>query len=103
MKVTLEDALSLLSKYLEERTPVRAVLGTASVSVARVVGTIRVPSLEAPYLFAMDANSHCSRPGPRIAEGILAMSDLFRQTKLARKSASAIRQPPVRLRVGNRL
>jgi hypothetical protein len=42
MKVTLEDALSLLSKYAEERTPVLAVLGTPSVSFARVVGTIRV-------------------------------------------------------------
>jgi len=42
MKVTLEDALSLLSKYAEERTPVLAVLGTPSVSVARVAGTIRV-------------------------------------------------------------
>ena len=42
MKVTLEDALSLLSKYVEERTPVRAVLGSPSLSVARVVGTIRV-------------------------------------------------------------
>jgi hypothetical protein len=45
----------------------------------------------------MDASSHYSRPGPRIAEGILAMADLFRQTKLARKSASPVRQPPVRL------
>jgi hypothetical protein len=42
MKVTLEDALSLLSKYAEERTPVLAVFVTPSVSVARVVGTIRV-------------------------------------------------------------
>jgi len=42
MKATLEDVLSLLSKYAVERTPVRAVLGTASVSVARVIGTIRV-------------------------------------------------------------
>ncbi len=53
-------------------------------------------------VFAMDASSHFSRPGPRIAEGILAMADLFRQTKLLRKSASPVRQPPVRLRVGNR-
>jgi iron complex transport system substrate-binding protein len=53
-------------------------------------------------IFAMDASSHFSRPGPRIAEGILAMSDLFRQTNLARKSASPVRQPPVWLRVGNR-
>jgi hypothetical protein len=42
MNVTLEDALSLLSKYAEERTPVIAVLRTPSLSVARVGGTIRV-------------------------------------------------------------
>jgi len=53
-------------------------------------------------VFAMDASSHFSRPGPRIAEGILAMADLFLHTKLARKSASPVRQPPVRRRVGNR-
>jgi iron complex transport system substrate-binding protein len=53
-------------------------------------------------VFAMDASSYFSRPGPRIAEGILAMADLFRQTKLGRKSAPPARQPPVRLRVGNR-
>jgi len=41
MNITLEDALSLLSKYAEERTPV-AILGTPSVSVARVADTIRV-------------------------------------------------------------
>ena len=42
MKITLEDALSLLSKYAEERTPVLAAFVTPSLSVARVVGTIRV-------------------------------------------------------------
>jgi hypothetical protein len=42
MKVTLEDALSLLSKYADEGTPVRAVLGTPSLSITRVVGRIRV-------------------------------------------------------------
>jgi hypothetical protein len=42
MKITLEDALSLLSKYAVERTPVLAAFVTPSVSVARVTGTIRV-------------------------------------------------------------
>jgi hypothetical protein len=42
VKITLEDALSLLSKYAEERTPVLAVFGTPSLSIARVTGTIRV-------------------------------------------------------------
>jgi hypothetical protein len=42
MKVTLEDAVSLLSKYVEERTPVLAVFVTPSVSVPRVTGTIQI-------------------------------------------------------------
>jgi len=42
VKITLEDALSLLGKYAEERTPVLAAFVTPSVSVARVTGTIRV-------------------------------------------------------------
>jgi hypothetical protein len=42
VKITLEDALSLLGKYAEERTRVLAVFGTPSVSIARVTGTIRV-------------------------------------------------------------
>ena len=52
MKVTLEDALSLLNKYAEEGTPVLAVFVTPSISVARVVGTIRVSMVDggAPHL-----------------------------------------------------
>jgi hypothetical protein len=42
MKVTLDDALSLLGKYVEERTPVLAVFVTSSASVARVTGTIQI-------------------------------------------------------------
>ena len=42
MKVTENDALSLLRKYEEERKHVLAVLGSPSQSIARVTGTIRV-------------------------------------------------------------
>ena len=42
MKITLDDALSLLSKYEEERTPVLPVFTTPSRSVARETGTIHV-------------------------------------------------------------
>jgi hypothetical protein len=42
MKVTQDDALSLLRKYVEERKHVLAVFGTPSQSVARVTGTICV-------------------------------------------------------------
>jgi hypothetical protein len=45
MKITLEDALSLLGKYAEERTPVVAAFVTLSVSVVRVTGTIRVSTI----------------------------------------------------------
>ncbi len=50
MKITLEDALSLLSKYAEERTLVLAAFVTPSVSVARVTGTIRVVDGVPPHL-----------------------------------------------------
>jgi hypothetical protein len=52
MKATLEDALSLLNKYAEERTPVLAVFVTPSVSVARVAGMLRVSIVDgiAPHL-----------------------------------------------------
>jgi hypothetical protein len=42
MKVTQDAALSLLNKYVEERTPVFAALVTPSVSVVRVTGRIRI-------------------------------------------------------------
>jgi hypothetical protein len=42
MKVTQDDALFLLGKYEEERTPVLAAFVTPSVSIARVTGAIRV-------------------------------------------------------------
>ena len=42
MMITLEDALSLLSKYSEESTRVLAVFVTPSLSVARVIGTLQV-------------------------------------------------------------
>src|SRR6266567_4684555 len=46
MKITLENALSLLRKYSDERTPVLAAFVTPSVSVARVTGTIRVSTVD---------------------------------------------------------
>jgi hypothetical protein len=38
----MEDALSLLGKYVDERTPVLAVFVTPSVSIARVTGLIHI-------------------------------------------------------------
>lgn len=59
MKVTQDDALSLLSKYEQERTPVLAVFGTPSRSIARVTGTIRVSSVAgSPVLVVGDETSN---------------------------------------------
>ena len=54
MKVTQEDALSVLGKYVEERKPVLAVFWTPSMSVARVTGTIRISMVDGvtAYLIA---------------------------------------------------
>jgi hypothetical protein len=38
VKISLEDALVLLGKYAEERTSVLAVVGSPSLSIARVTG-----------------------------------------------------------------
>jgi hypothetical protein len=46
MKITMEDALSLLGKYVDERTPVLAVFVTPSVSIARVTGLIHISVLD---------------------------------------------------------
>jgi iron complex transport system substrate-binding protein len=42
-------------------------------------------------VFAMDASSHFSRPGPRIADGIIEMAELFARLKReSRKSAVSV-------------
>ena len=59
MTVTQADALSLLNKYAEERTPVLAVFGTPSLSIARATGTIRVSSVAgAPVLVVGEDESN---------------------------------------------
>jgi hypothetical protein len=42
VKITFEDALSLLGKYAVEGTRVLAVVGSPSLSIARVTGPIQV-------------------------------------------------------------
>jgi hypothetical protein len=93
MKVTLEDALSLLSKYVEERTPVRAVLGTPSVSIARVVGTIRVSIVRAvPHLLigkedtSESAESLCDSFAGRQSTSLFSAGQRYLSRYLSRDS-----------------
>lgn len=70
MKITLEDALSLLKKYAEEGTPVLAAFVTPSVSVARVTGTIRVSIVDgmAPHLIVGNEDSASDQIKFRLAD-----------------------------------
>jgi hypothetical protein len=58
MKITLEDALSLLRKYEVGRTPVLAAFVTPSVSIARVTGTVRLSIVDGvpPHLIVGKEN-----------------------------------------------
>jgi|SRR5450755_1974073 hypothetical protein len=57
MRITQDDALSLLTKYAEEKTPVLAAFVTPSLSVARVTGTVRVSIVQGfPQLFVGKEN-----------------------------------------------
>jgi iron complex transport system substrate-binding protein len=51
-------------------------------------------------VFAMDASSHFSRPGPRIADGIIEMAELFARLKreLRKSVVSVVSAPAAKLR-----
>ena len=55
-------------------------------------------------VYAMDASSHFSRPGPRLAEGVMAMAELIYRNEpaLSRKAASAEKNWRVAYRAGER-
>jgi hypothetical protein len=70
MKVTLEDALSLLGKYVDERTPVLAVFVTPSVSIARVTGLthISVVDVVGPHLIVGKDNGESDQIKFRLSD-----------------------------------
>jgi len=76
MKVTQEDALSLLSKYAEERTRVLAVFVTPSVSVARVTGAICVSTVAgAPVLLVGKDDSESDQIKFRLSDCVFEYGD----------------------------
>jgi hypothetical protein len=76
MKITLEDALSLLRKYEVERTPVLAAFVTPSVSVARVTGTIRVSIVDGPpYLIVGKENGTPDQIKFRLSDCVFVYGD----------------------------
>lgn len=83
MRVTQDDALSLLAKYEEERTSVLAVFVTPSLSVARVVGRIHVSIADGvPRLLVGEKDSE-TKPEQikfRFADCIFEYGD-FREAK----------------------
>jgi hypothetical protein len=85
MKVTLEDALSLLGKYVEERTPVLAVFVTPSVSVARVTGTIHISVVDGvtPHLVVGKGDGESDQIKFRLSDCEFAYGD-FRDARATR-------------------
>ncbi len=77
MKITLEDALSLLSKYAEERTPVLAAFVTPSVSVARVTGMLRVSIADGvpPHLIVGKSGSESDHIKFRLSDCVFEYGD----------------------------
>ncbi|HEV2715178.1 MAG TPA: hypothetical protein VGU64_07915, partial [Terriglobales bacterium] len=48
-------------------------------------------AVQTGHVFAMDASSHFSRPGPRIADGVAALAQIFDEQTRPKKSALAER------------
>jgi hypothetical protein len=89
MKASLDDVLSLLSKYTEESTPVLAVLVTPSRSVTRVLGTIRVSSVEGiPHLLIGKADEQSDLIKFRLSNCEFSYAE-FRDAKAASEDSAA--------------
>ncbi len=87
MRVTQDDALSLLGKYVEERTPVLAVFVTSSRSVARVTGATRVAiDGSGPHLAVGKVNDQADQIKFRLSDCVFEYGD-FRNEESADKYA----------------
>lgn len=90
MKITLEDTLSLLSKYEGERTPVLAAVVTPSLSVARVVGRIQVSNVDGDARLLVreeDSETNPQQIKPRLADCVFEYGD-FRGAEQDEESAA---------------
>ena len=86
MKVTQDDALSLLNKYQEERTPVLAVFTTPSHSVARVTGAIGVSTLAgAPVLLVGKDDEQSDQIKFRLSDCVFEYGDFRDEEPSAQK------------------
>lgn len=86
MTITLDDALSLLNKYVQERTPVLAVFGTPSRSIARVTGTIQVSIVTgAPVLIVGKEEGNSDQIKFRLSEDCRFEYGDFRDEELSAK------------------
>jgi hypothetical protein len=89
MKITLNDALSLLKKYVDERTAIRAVLVTPSLSAIRVVGAIRLSVIDdVPHLFVGEDDERSDQIKFRLSDCQFSYGD-FRESKRASEDSVA--------------
>ena len=59
-------------------------------------------AVRAGSVFAMDASSYFSRPGPRIAEGVEVLAELFRGFERQRGGKTVSSVKPAHARLGSR-
>jgi len=86
MKVTQDAALSLLNKYVEERTPVFAALVTPSVSVARVTGTIRISITDGvPRLVVGEDDNESDQIKFRLSDCVFEYGDFWGEEPYSHK------------------
>lgn len=89
MKLTLEDYLSLLRKYTQQRATIRAVIVTPSLSGARVTGTIRVSHTEDVLcLFVVNNDGNADQIKFLLSDCQFSYGD-FRESKRASENSVA--------------
>ena len=76
MKLSQADALSLLIKYADERTPVIAAFVTSSLSAARVTGIVRVSMVgDIPQLLVGNDDQASSQIKFRLSDCVFEYGD----------------------------
>lgn len=85
MKVTQADAMSLLTKYADERTPVLAAFVTPSRSVARITGEVQLSVIgDIPQLLIGEDDEVSNQIKFRLSECVFEYGD-FRGERDAKR------------------
>jgi hypothetical protein len=89
MRITQDEALSLLSKYANERISVLAVFVTPSLSVARVIGPVSVSYVnEVPQLLVGNDDDKSDQIKFKFADCVFEYGDFWEAKRASQDSAA---------------